>query len=83
VERGDLQEGDVFLLCSDGLTDVVPDDGIRRLLAESEASPDQISDRLVKAANTAGGPDNITVVVVRVAPGSSADEEDTGKFRVV
>jgi protein phosphatase len=82
VERGEAHEGDVFLLCSDGLTDVVPDERIRRLLSESSKSADEIGEALVAAANSAGGPDNITVVVVRLEAGTSV-EEDTGKFRAL
>ncbi len=83
LERGMLQDGDMFLLCSDGLTDVVSDDGIRRILSESGVHPEQLSAKLVAAANAAGGPDNVTVIVVRVECDSSCDEEDTGKFRAV
>jgi PPM family protein phosphatase len=82
VERGEAHEGDVFLLCSDGLTDVVPDERIRRLLSESSKSAAEIGEALVAAANSAGGPDNITVVVVRLEAGTSV-EEDTGKFRAL
>ncbi len=75
LERGDLREGDVFLLCSDGLTDVVSDENLHRILSDSSKTPQEIGDMLVKTANSLGGPDNITVVVVRVAPGD-ADEQD-------
>ncbi len=61
-----LQPGDVLLLCSDGLWDMVhPTDRLAAFLA-SEASPQSICRRLVDAANDAGGEDNITVVLVRV-----------------
>lgn len=58
-----LKEGDVLLLCSDGLSSEVPDSHIARLLAES-TSPQEASERLVSAALEAGGSDNITVVVL-------------------
>jgi protein phosphatase len=65
LETGEGKPGDVYLLCSDGLTDGVRDEEI---LAELSArkSPQEIADALVAAANEAGGPDNITVVVVRL-----------------
>jgi PPM family protein phosphatase len=69
LERGEAREGDVYLLCSDGLTDVVPDDTIREILSDSEKSPQAIGEALVGKANRAGGPDNVTVVVVRLEPG--------------
>lgn len=85
IEEGEVREGDVYLLCSDGLADVVPEDGIRELLSNATQSPQEICQALVRAANTAGGPDNVTVVVVRLEPGEpeeDEDENDTDKFRV-
>jgi len=68
--------GDVFLLCSDGLTTMVKDDGIAAALAASE-SLEQAATRLVEEANRAGGRDNITVVAFRlegVAEGATPDD---------
>lgn len=59
-----LQEGDVFLLCSDGLTNHVTDDQIRSFLGEY--GPSEACWRLVGAALQGGGSDNCTVMVVRV-----------------
>jgi len=58
------QPGDVFILCSDGLTTHVDDEEIAECL-RSEADLDLAATRLVEAANRAGGLDNITVVLVR------------------
>ncbi|MFF4485334.1 MerR family transcriptional regulator [Streptomyces sp. NPDC001544] len=58
----DVRPGDRYLLCSDGLSRVVPDDGIRRLLA-AVPDPDRAVHALVDAANAAGGPDNVSCVV--------------------
>jgi PPM family protein phosphatase len=58
-------ENDMFLLCSDGLTDVLSDLQIKNFL-NSCKTPQEITEMLVEAANTGGGPDNITVVVVRI-----------------
>lgn len=52
-----------LLLCSDGLWGSVPDDEINRIV-QSEISPSLACHRLIEAANEAGGPDNITVVLV-------------------
>jgi PPM family protein phosphatase len=59
------QPGDVYLLCSDGLTTMVPDERIRDVLASS-ASLGEAAERLVAEANEAGGRDNITVVAFRL-----------------
>jgi serine/threonine protein phosphatase PrpC len=61
----DAEPGDRYLLCSDGLSAVVPDPAIRDLLAAAPA-PDTAVHTLVDAANTAGGPDNVSCVVADV-----------------
>ena len=57
--------GDVYLLCSDGLSDMIDDETISQLLQSRELLPEAAS-ALVDAANEAGGKDNISVVLVRV-----------------
>jgi PPM family protein phosphatase len=59
------QPGDVYLLCSDGLTTMVTDERIGEVLASS-AGLREAADRLVAEANEAGGRDNITVVAFRL-----------------
>ena len=58
--------GDRYLLCSDGLTSVVPVATIRETLSALESSPETVVRRLIELANTAGGPDNIACVVADV-----------------
>ncbi|MDX1660004.1 MAG: Stp1/IreP family PP2C-type Ser/Thr phosphatase [Nitriliruptorales bacterium] len=60
----DLQEGDLVLLCSDGLTGVVDDDDIKDRIADDEDDEDTVR-HLIEMANEAGGPDNITVLLLR------------------
>lgn len=60
-----LAEGDVFLLCSDGLTDMLSDEQLQQLLGAG-GSLDTLGSSLVDAANAAGGHDNIAVILVRV-----------------
>ncbi len=60
-----VQEGDIFLLCSDGLTGMLRDSEIQDLLENGE-DLDQTCQSLVDAANDRGGGDNITVVLVSV-----------------
>lgn len=65
VDQGsqDVEPGDRILLCSDGLTSMVDEAGITDILAEHE-NPQSAADRLIDAANAAGGQDNITVLVL-------------------
>lgn len=62
----ELIEGDRIMLCSDGLTGMVDDHGIARLM-KSAVNPTEAAWLLVEAANTAGGLDNVTVAVVDVS----------------
>ncbi len=59
-----LQSGDTLLLCSDGLTTMVPDEHIARLLNDAQGDSDKAAESLVAEANARGGEDNITVVVL-------------------
>jgi serine/threonine protein phosphatase PrpC len=59
------QEGDVLLLCSDGLTSMISEDRVTEILTGAETL-DQAADKLIAEANEAGGRDNITVVLFRV-----------------
>jgi PPM family protein phosphatase len=61
-----LLAGERFLLCSDGLFSVVADTEIARLLSDRTRSLAEVCRQLVDAANSGGGPDNITVVVLEV-----------------
>jgi len=86
------QSGDVFLLCSDGLTTMISDETIRRVVEEHRGQLDGAAKELVKLANRAGGEDNITIVAFEmtdepeertveqtrpVPAASDADDEDT------
>lgn len=66
VQPLDLQAGDRLLLCSDGLTDELGDGAIAQILREA-TSCEAAVEALVNAANTAGGSDNITTIVVDCA----------------
>jgi len=69
------RDGDVFLLCSDGLTTMVPDDEIRKILVSSRSLRNAVS-RLVEAANRGGGRDNITAVAFRLADADAQESEE-------
>lgn len=71
VRRTRLEPGDTLLLCSDGLTGMVPDEQICAVLAAG-ADPRGACERLLAAALEAGGKDNITVIVARFDPAPGA-----------
>jgi PPM family protein phosphatase len=90
VQEVPLMDGDRMLLCSDGLFAMVNEEQIQAIV-ETEPDPQRAADRLVRAANRAGGIDNITVVVLDAQDGdagenpapsasepASAQEEDGG-----
>ena len=68
----EVNDGDRIILCSDGLSSMISDSEIESL-AVSSATPQQAADNLVAAALTAGGADNVTVVVVDVLNDGLAD----------
>jgi protein phosphatase len=67
-----IRAGDLFLLCTDGLTGALEDVVVERLLLECGEDLERATAALVDAANREGGDDNITVVVVRPEAGQSA-----------
>jgi protein phosphatase len=73
---GPALAGDTWLLCSDGLTDEVPDESIREILTSSR-NVEEGADRLIEGALSAGGHDNVTVVIGHVieSPADPADGE--------
>ncbi|MDQ7011575.1 MAG: SpoIIE family protein phosphatase, partial [Mariprofundaceae bacterium] len=60
-----VQAGDIYLMCSDGLTDVVPDEAIRLTLTQYKKDLRKAGSQLIQLANDAGGPDNISVILIR------------------
>ncbi|MGD8865977.1 MAG: Stp1/IreP family PP2C-type Ser/Thr phosphatase [Gemmatimonadales bacterium] len=60
------KSGDIFLLCSDGLSGMLSDDVIEAILSTPTDDLQDVADALVDAANAAGGLDNVTAVVVKV-----------------
>ena len=69
------REGDVFLICSDGLTSMISDDEVGSIL-RSAASLDEAAGALVLAANQSGGKDNITVILFRLGEAEDAAEAE-------
>ena len=64
-----VEPGDIYLMCSDGLSDMVEDGFIARVM-ETDATLDQKAKQLISSANACGGRDNITVLLVQANAGS-------------
>ncbi|MBI4192319.1 MAG: Stp1/IreP family PP2C-type Ser/Thr phosphatase [Betaproteobacteria bacterium] len=77
VHTYDVEPGDIYLLCSDGLSDMVMDEDIHATLAMLQANLPLAAKQLVQQANDSGGRDNISVILVRVL---EAFEASTGWF---
>jgi PPM family protein phosphatase len=78
LAEADTQEfrtrpGDTYLLCSDGLSDMISNDEIKAELVSGRSLKDAVS-RLVDAANDAGGRDNISAILVTVGPNADGDQ---------
>jgi protein phosphatase len=64
TERWPVEQGDIYVVCSDGVSNELPDDALRDLAANG--SPSSAAWRIVNDALLSGGRDNATVIVVRV-----------------
>jgi protein phosphatase len=65
MQAHDLRAGDILLMCSDGLTTMMPDDEISRVMQGADGDLGSAAEALVSSANERGGEDNITVVLIR------------------
>lgn len=66
IHSYDVRKGDLFLLCSDGLHGMLPDEEIEMTLAALKTNLELAAQQLVQAANDAGGNDNVSVILLRV-----------------
>jgi PPM family protein phosphatase len=66
IHTYDVAEGDVYLLCSDGLNDMIEDEEVQMTLIALRANLDLTAQQLIQAANDAGGRDNVSVMLVHV-----------------
>lgn len=64
--RDKVRPGDIFVLCSDGLSGMLPDARIEEIVSQHSGDLQMAADALVEAANDAGGLDNVTVVLVGI-----------------
>lgn len=64
VQEQQVEDGDIYLLCSDGLNDVLTDDEIAAVLAQHPDNLETATRQLIDNVNANGGPDNVTIVLV-------------------
>ena len=81
VLTGELQNGDLFLVASDGLTGMVEDPQLKKIM-ETRGSPGRMVDAMINDANRRGGLDNITAIVVQVIKVTSGVSGTTGEYPV-
>lgn len=65
VREQTFEDGDTYLLCSDGLNDVLTDEEIAAMLAQHGDSLETATQQMIAEVNARGGPDNVSVVLVR------------------
>ncbi|MBN2062424.1 MAG: serine/threonine-protein phosphatase [Deltaproteobacteria bacterium] len=65
IKWDESRQGDIYILCSDGLTDMVSDEKMSDIL-RSRKDVDDISEMMIEEANNAGGKDNISVIICRI-----------------
>jgi protein phosphatase len=73
IHTYEVEVGDIYLLCSDGLNDMVEDDEIKLTLSSLQANLQLASQQLVQMANDNGGRDNVSVILVRILRDFSAN----------
>jgi serine/threonine protein phosphatase PrpC len=76
-----VSDEDIFLLCSDGLNDVLADGDIELMLTEHQRHLDTAAKQMVDIANERGGPDNISVILVRANCGFKRNLTELQKLR--
>jgi protein phosphatase len=81
VQEVEVQRGDYFLLCSDGLPDMVEDEDIHLTISTFDRDLDTIGAQLIKLTNDNGGRDNVSIVLVHVVEPFPAHAGIRAKFR--
>ncbi|HIL96066.1 MAG: Stp1/IreP family PP2C-type Ser/Thr phosphatase [bacterium] len=77
VHEHRVKVGDLYIMCSDGLTDLVDDDDLETIITEPDASLTETAGHMVNLANANGGKDNISVVLVKIHKPFPEDPENS------
>ncbi|CAN5372407.1 protein-serine/threonine phosphatase PrpC [soil metagenome] len=70
IHEHDVRTGDIVLMCSDGLNDMIADEVIATILVEADGDTEIAAGRLIEAAKENGGRDNVSVILIRVDGGA-------------
>jgi PPM family protein phosphatase len=81
MQEEEVQKGDFYVLCSDGLSDMVEDDDIHLTISTFGANLDTVAKQLIQLSNDNGGRDNISVVMAHVLEAFPASRGLLGKIR--
>jgi serine/threonine protein phosphatase PrpC len=81
VSEEKLQDQDIYLLCSDGLNDVLSDEMTTQILQEHTGELQSAADRMVAEVNARGAPDNVSVVLVRTGKRFARDAAAIQRLR--
>ena len=81
VQEVEVQKGDYFLMCSDGLPDMVEDEDIHLTISTFSNDVRTVGEQLIKLTNDNGGRDNVSVILVRVADAFPAQAGVLSKLR--
>jgi serine/threonine protein phosphatase PrpC len=79
IQELDVQKGDYFLMCSDGLPDMVEDEDIHLTISTFSNDVRTIGEQLIKLTNDNGGRDNVSIILIRVADSFPAETSFFGK----
>ena len=74
LQEATVQKGDVYVLCSDGLSDMVEDDDIHLTISTFSANLDTVAKQLIQLANDNGGRDNVSAVMAQVVDAFPANK---------
>lgn len=81
ISEHDVYDDDIYMLCSDGVNDVLADGDIEMMLTEHGRNLEATARHMVDIANERGGPDNISVILVRARRGFMRNQEALQKLR--
>jgi protein phosphatase len=81
INHFEVREGDTYLLCSDGLNDMVEDEDILLTLSSLQANLPLAANQLVQLANDNGGRDNVSVILIRIKKSSPAAQGLLGRLK--